>query len=63
MQIEELKAKIPYGHIKIIAEKAGLTPKSISLFLNGKSKSRKAKMAVLEEVNRLETEEKNIINK
>lgn len=48
MNRAELKSKIPHGYSKVIAEKAGVNPKSVSMYLNGKINSHKIEMAALE---------------
>jgi hypothetical protein len=48
MTREELKAKIPHGYSKLIAQRAGVKNHSVSLFLHGKINSVKIEMAALE---------------
>lgn len=47
---EKLKAMIPQGYCKVIAEKAGVSRKSVSDFLSGRSDSHRVEMATLEVV-------------
>lgn len=48
MDRKELKSKIPYGYSKIIAQRAGVTQKSVSMYLNDKLNSHKIEMATLQ---------------
>lgn len=50
MDRQELRSKIPHGYGKIIAERAGVSERSVSLFLTGKTKrgSGKIEMAALQ---------------
>lgn len=48
MNRKELKSKIPHGYSKVIAQKAGVTQKSVSMYLNDKLNSHKIEMATLE---------------
>lgn len=45
---KELKEKVPYGYGKKIAEKAGVSQKVVSDYLNGKINSEKVEIATLE---------------
>ncbi len=60
MNREELKNCIPYGYGKKIAEKAGVTEKSVSNFLVGKTNSVKIEMAALEVIAGLNGEKKRL---
>lgn len=62
MTREELKAKIPFGYGKKIAAELGVTPKTIYLFLNGKSNSYKVENAVLKAIGELKKEKENLLN-
>jgi hypothetical protein len=48
MERKELKAKVPYGYGKIIAERAGTTEQVVSQFLNSKNDNVNVELAVLE---------------
>lgn len=48
MNRTELKSKIPHGYGKIIAKKAGVTDRSVSMFLHGKINSHRIEMTILE---------------
>jgi hypothetical protein len=62
MTRKELKEKIPYGYIKIIALKAGVSTHSVSLFLSEKTNSTKVELAALEVVSDLEQKKRTFIN-
>lgn len=44
----ELKAKVPHGYGKKIAERAKTTPQAVSHFLNGKTDNPEIEIATLE---------------
>lgn len=48
MERSELKAKVPHGYGKKIAEKAGVTKQAVSQFLNGKNDNIDIEIATLE---------------
>jgi DNA-binding LacI/PurR family transcriptional regulator len=58
MDRKELKAKVPHGYAKKIAEKAGVNRITVSNWLNGRSDNVSVEMAVLEIVAEL-SEKKN----
>lgn len=45
---EQIKGKVPFGYGKKIAEKAGVSQKSVSDWLNGKTDSVRIETATLE---------------
>lgn len=63
MTRNELKNMVPHGCGKIIAEKAGVSQRSVSLFLNGKNNSYKVEKAVLETLAELKTQQKELLEK
>ena len=63
MQREEIKAKIPHGYGKKIAERAGVDVVSVSRFINGHSNSIKIEMAALEVISEMEQQKKSLIAK
>ncbi len=63
MNIQEIKNHIPHGYGKVIAERAGVTEKSVSNFLTGKTKSIKIEMAALEVLAELNTKKSALSEK
>ena len=59
----ELKKKIPHGYCKVIAKNANVSTKSVSMFLSGKSNSRKIEIAALRLLVKLDTEKKGLTDK
>ena len=58
---KELKKKVPYGYGKLIATKAGVTPRYVSKFLNkSEVKSEKVEMTTLEVLAEL-SQRKNLL--
>ena len=47
MDRKDMQKSIPHGYKKIIAEKAGVKQRSVSMFLTGKTNSYKIEMAAL----------------
>lgn len=60
MTREELKKSIPYGYAKKIAIEASVTPRSVSLFLKGKTNSIKIEMAALKVLAELGIQKKEL---
>jgi hypothetical protein len=48
MERQQLKAKVPYGYGKMIAQRAGVKEQAVSQFLNGKNDNVKIELATLE---------------
>ncbi|MBX2916428.1 MAG: hypothetical protein KF856_14255 [Cyclobacteriaceae bacterium] len=48
MTRKKMKGMIPQGYCKVIAQKAGVSRKSVSDFLHGRTDSHKVEMAALE---------------
>jgi len=63
MNAQEIKNLIPHGYGKVIAERAKVTPRTVSLFLTGKSKSIKVEMAALEVLAELNTKKNTLSQK
>lgn len=63
MNRSELKNRIPHGYCKVIASKAGVSTKSVTQFLSGKSNSHKVEMAVLQVLAELADEKKMFTQK
>lgn len=63
MNREELKNHIPYGYGKVIAQKAGVSERSVSNYMSGKTNSIKIEMAALQVLAELGEEKKELINK
>ncbi|MBD1385724.1 LacI family DNA-binding transcriptional regulator [Mucilaginibacter rigui] len=63
MERNELKAKIPHGYGKIIAERAGTTKQAVSQFLNGKSDNVNVEMATLEVLAEINEKRKALLNR
>jgi transcriptional regulator with XRE-family HTH domain len=61
MDRKELKKLVPHGYGKLIAEKAGVTPKYVSQFLNEKNDSTKIEIAVLEVIAELKGKRKQLL--
>ncbi len=59
---EDLKKSIPYGYGKKIAAEAKVTPRSVSLFLSGKTNSIKIELAALKIIAEL-NDEKQVLSK
>lgn len=62
MDRQELKAKLPHGYGKIIAEELGVTPKAVYDFMNGRTNSYKIERAVLRTVSKLKREKEAYLN-
>lgn len=60
MERSELKAKIPYGYSKKIAEIAGVEKAAVSAFLNGKNNSVKIELACLKVIVELNNERRSL---
>jgi transcriptional regulator with XRE-family HTH domain len=58
-----LKKQMPHGSAKILAEKIGVTPKSISNYITGKSNSEKIELAVLQLVADLKKKKNQLLKK
>ena len=63
MDKQALKEKITYGMIKEIAQKNGLSTKTVSNFINGRSNSLKVERAVLSVITQLNNDRSNALNK
>jgi transcriptional regulator with XRE-family HTH domain len=63
MNRQELRKLIPQGYCKVIAAKAGVTQKSVSHFMNGKSNSHRIEIATLEVLADLKREKNNLLKK
>ena len=58
-----LKQQMPRGAGKLLAEKIGVTPKSISNYMTGKTNSGKIELAVLKFVGELKKEKNQLLKK
>jgi transcriptional regulator with XRE-family HTH domain len=58
-----LREKVPFGYGRIIAKRAGVTPKSVSDYLNGRMNSVKIELAVLETLAELNTIKNDYLEK
>ncbi len=56
-----LKTLIPRGYGKIIAKRAGVTPKSVSNYLTGRTESLNIETAALEVVSELKKQRSKLI--
>ncbi|MBS1525093.1 MAG: LacI family DNA-binding transcriptional regulator [Bacteroidetes bacterium] len=61
MERSELKAKVPHGYGKKIANKAGVTKQAVSQFLNGKNDNVDIEIATLEVLAELSEKKNNLL--
>lgn len=57
----ELKKQVPRGSATTIAQKAGVTTKTVSEYLNGKNNNIKVELAVLEVLAELNKKKKELL--
>ena len=65
MDRQELRSKMPYGFQKVIAERAGVSQKSVSFWFNGRTKryNGKIEMVVLQVAAEISEEKRKLIDK
>ncbi|HCW05804.1 MAG TPA: hypothetical protein DGG95_00370 [Cytophagales bacterium] len=63
MTRQEIRQQIPMGYCKVIAQRVGVTQKSVSHFMRGKTNSHRIEMAALELIVELKKEKKNLTDK
>ncbi len=56
-----IKQEMPRGMGKMVAEKIGVTPKSVSNYLTGKTNSNKIEMAILQSISDFKKERRKLI--
>jgi hypothetical protein len=59
----EIKKALPHGFCKVIAERAGVQRRAVSLFMKGKTNSYKIRKASLEVLGELAIEKKELMDK
>lgn len=62
MDRKELKRLLPYGYGRKIAKRVGVSEKSVSLFINGKSNSPKIEIGALEVLAELNSKRRLLIS-
>ena len=60
---ERYKSELPFGSGRKIAERAGVSPNSVTAFLKGRNKSYRIEKVVLEYIAELRAERKQLMKK
>lgn len=62
-KLEFYRAMLPYGTIKIVAERAGVTGQAVTNFLNGRNGSYRIENTILDIIAELQAERKERLKK
>lgn len=59
---KKIRENIPHGYGKVIAEKAGVSPKSVSEYLNNRTNSERIEQAALEVIAQVQQTKNHLIS-
>jgi len=60
---KEIKKKLPHGYAKIVAERAGVSQRAVSLYLSGTHDSERIELAALQVLAELSQKKKDLLAK